>query len=86
MVETPYFTEETVNKEKGIIAEEIKMYQEQPGYKLMFNTLRAMYSNHPIRVDIAGSESIYDITKDDLYLCYETFIIHQIWFYLLLVT
>ncbi|MDS4005526.1 pitrilysin family protein [Staphylococcus capitis] len=74
MVETPYFTEETVNKEKGIIDEEIKMYQEQPGYKLMFNTLRAMYSNHPIRVDIAGSvESIYDITKDDLYLCYETF-------------
>ena len=74
MVETPYFTDETVNKEKGIIAEEIKMYQEQPGYKLMFNTLRAMYSNHPIRVDIAGSvESIYDITKDDLYLCYETF-------------
>ena len=74
MVETPYFTEETVNKEKGIIAEEIKMYQEQPGYKLMFNTLRAMYSKHPIRVDIAGSvESIYEITKDDLYLCYETF-------------
>ena len=74
MVETPYFTEETVNKEKGIIAEEIKMYQEQPGYKLMFNTLRAMYSKHPIRVDIAGSvDSIYDITKDDLYLCYETF-------------
>ncbi|MBU5909386.1 insulinase family protein, partial [Vibrio cholerae O1] len=65
---------ETVDKEKGIIAEEIKMYQEQPGYKLMFNTLRAMYQQHPIRVDIAGSvESIYDITKDDLYLCYETF-------------
>ncbi|MBO1198972.1 insulinase family protein [Staphylococcus simiae] len=74
MVETPYFTKETVDKEKGIIAEEIKMYQEQPGYKLMFNTLRAMYSKHPIRVDIAGSvESIYDITKEDLYLCYETF-------------
>lgn len=74
MVETPYFTKETVDKEKGIIAEEIKMYQEQPGYKLMFNTLRAMYQRHPIRVDIAGSvESIYDITKDDLYLCYETF-------------
>lgn len=74
MVETPYFTKKTVDKEKGIIAEEIKMYQEQPGYKLMFNTLRAMYEKHPIRVDIAGSvESIYDITKDDLYLCYETF-------------
>ena len=40
----------------------------------MFNTLRAMYDSHPIKVDIAGSvESIYDITKDDLYLCYETF-------------
>ncbi|APR61165.1 peptidase M16 [Staphylococcus condimenti] len=74
MVETPYFTEATVEKEKGIIAEEIKMYQEQPGYKLMFNTLRAMYSEHPVRVDIAGSvESIYNITKDDLYLCYKTF-------------
>lgn len=74
MVETPYFTKETVDKEKGIIAEEIKMYQEQPGYKLMFNTLKAMYENHPIRVDIAGSvESIYEINKDDLYLCYETF-------------
>lgn len=74
MVETPYFTEVTVEKEKGIIAEEIKMYQEQPGYKLMFNTLRAMYKQHPVKVDIAGSvESIYEITKDDLYLCYETF-------------
>ncbi|PTE68881.1 peptidase M16 [Staphylococcus devriesei] len=74
MVETPYFSKETVDKEKGIIAEEIKMYQEQPGYKIMFNTLRAMYHNHPIKVDIAGSvESIYNITKDDLYACYETF-------------
>ncbi|PTK73371.1 insulinase family protein [Staphylococcus haemolyticus] len=74
MVETPFFSKETVDKEKGIIAEEIKMYQEQPGYKIMFNTLHAMYQNHPIKVDIAGSvESIYNITKDDLYLCYETF-------------
>ncbi|MCU5746759.1 insulinase family protein [Staphylococcus sp. SQ8-PEA] len=74
MVETPYFTDETVEKEKGIIAEEIKMYQEQPAYKLMFNTLRALYHKHPIRVDIAGSvDSISHITKEDLYLCYETF-------------
>ncbi|MBA8761479.1 EF-P 5-aminopentanol modification-associated protein YfmH [Staphylococcus coagulans] len=74
MVETPYFTEESVEKEKGIIAEEIKMYQEQPGYRIMFNTLRAMYHDHPVKVDIAGSvESIYQITKEDLYLCYETF-------------
>ncbi|MBI5974921.1 EF-P 5-aminopentanol modification-associated protein YfmH [Staphylococcus canis] len=74
MVETPYFTEASVEKEKGIIAEEIKMYQEQPGYRLMFNTLRALYHNHPIKIDIAGSvESIYEITKEDLYICYETF-------------
>ncbi|MGV3042779.1 EF-P 5-aminopentanol modification-associated protein YfmH [Staphylococcus rostri] len=74
MVESPYFTEASVEKEKGIIAEEIKMYQEQPGYRLMFNTLRGLYHDHPVKVDIAGSvESIYDITKDDLYLCYETF-------------
>lgn len=40
----------------------------------MFNTLRAMYKQHPVKVDIAGSvESIYEITKDDLYICYETF-------------
>lgn len=74
MVESPYFTEASVEKEKGIIAEEIKMYQEQPGYRLMFNTLRGLYHEHPVKVDIAGSvESIYEITKDDLYLCYETF-------------
>ena len=49
MVETPYFSKETVDKEKGIIAEEIKMYQEQPGYKIMFNTLRAMYHHHQLK-------------------------------------
>ena len=64
MVETPFFSKETVDKEKGIIAEEIKMYQEQPGYKIMFNTLRAMYQKHPIKVDIAGSvESILSSIK-----------------------
>ena len=43
------FSKETVDKEKGIIAEEIKMYQEQPGYKIMFNTLRAMYHHHQLK-------------------------------------
>ena len=63
MIESPYFTEKTVEKEKGIIAEEIKMYQEQPNYKLMFQTLGALYHNHPVQVDIAGSvDSIYNIT------------------------
>lgn len=74
MIESPYFTEKTVEKEKGIIAEEIKMYQEQPNYKLMFQTLGALYHNHPVQVDIAGSvDSIYKITAEDLYLSYETF-------------
>lgn len=74
MIESPYFTEKTVEKEKGIIAEEIKMYQEQPNYKLMFQTLGALYHNHPVKVDIAGSvDSIYKITAEDLYLSYETF-------------
>ncbi|MEB7656578.1 EF-P 5-aminopentanol modification-associated protein YfmH [Mammaliicoccus vitulinus] len=74
MIESPYFTEKTVEKEKGIIAEEIKMYQEQPNYKLMFQTLGALYHNHPVQVDIAGSvDSIYNITAEDLYLSYETF-------------
>ena len=64
MVETPYFTKETVDKEKVLLPEEIKMYQEQPGYKLMFNTLRAMYQRHQYVLILPGSvESIYDITK-----------------------
>ncbi|RIL43473.1 insulinase family protein, partial [Mammaliicoccus fleurettii] len=61
-------------KEKGNSEEKNKMYQEHPGNKLMCNTLKARYETHPIRVDIASSvESIYEITKDDLYLFYETF-------------
>lgn len=74
MIESPYFTEQTVEKEKGIIAEEIKMYQEQPNYKLMFQTLGALYHHHPVQVDIAGTvDSIYEITAEDLHLSYETF-------------
>ncbi len=45
MVEQPYFTEETVAREVGIINEEIKMYQDNPGYKLYFETLNQMYHN-----------------------------------------
>src|SRR5699024_12674220 len=52
IVVTPYFTKDIVDKEKGIIAEEIKMYQEQPGYKPMFNSLKARYNAHPNRIDI----------------------------------
>jgi predicted Zn-dependent peptidase len=73
-VQTPYFTEENVEKEKGIIEQEIKMYNDDPDWNVYFNCLKAMYVNYPVRVDIAGTvESIYKITKDELYTCYNTF-------------
>ncbi|GAA0495997.1 pitrilysin family protein [Salinibacillus aidingensis] len=73
-VQEPYFTEETVEKEKGIIAQEIKMYDDQPDWRLFFGTIGSMYENHPVKIDIAGTvDSIQEITKDDLYTCYETF-------------
>ena len=71
---TPYFTDESVMKEKGIIEEEIKMYQDDPDEKNRKALLNNMLSNHPILIDIAGDISdIEKITKEDLYLCYETF-------------
>ena len=83
MVETPYFSKETVDKEKGIIAEEIKMYQEQPGYKIMFNTLRAMYHHHPIKVDIAVVLRVFIVSLKMIYTyVMKRFIIHLIWYYL----
>lgn len=73
-VQTPYFTDENVEKEKGIIAQEIKMYDDNPDWKVYFNTLKAMYKDHPINIDIAGTvESIYKISKEELYDCYNTF-------------
>ncbi|MCD2136683.1 EF-P 5-aminopentanol modification-associated protein YfmH [Salinicoccus halitifaciens] len=74
MVEKPYFTEETVEREIGIINEEIKMYQDNPGYRLYFDTISQMYSALPVKIDIAGTEaSISEITKDHLYLCHDVF-------------
>ncbi len=73
-VKTPYFTDENVEKEKGIIAQEIKMYQDNPQWKVFFNLLKGMYEKHPVKNDIAGTvESITRTTKEDLYSCYETF-------------
>ncbi|MBC2575900.1 EF-P 5-aminopentanol modification-associated protein YfmH [Peptostreptococcus canis] len=73
-VQTPYYTNENVEKEKGIIAQEIKMYEDDPEWNVFFNCLKAMYSNHHTNIDIAGSvESIYKITPEELYTCYNTF-------------
>ncbi|SEQ56344.1 Predicted Zn-dependent peptidase [Virgibacillus subterraneus] len=73
-VQDPYFSEESVEKEKGIIAQEIEMYNDQPDWQSFTGTLRSMFHNHPVKVDIAGTvDSINSITKDDLYTCYNTF-------------
>lgn len=73
-VQDPYFTEESVEKEKGIIAQEIKMYDDQPDWQSFMGTIKAMFKEHPVKIDIAGTvESIHTITKDDLYTCYHTF-------------
>jgi predicted Zn-dependent peptidase len=73
-VQSPYFTEETVEKEKGIIGQEITMYDDLPDWRLYFGAIENMYTNHPVKIDIAGTiESIDDITADHLYTCYNTF-------------
>ncbi|MCI9552699.1 MAG: insulinase family protein [Acutalibacter sp.] len=73
-VQSPYFTEETVAKEQGIIGQEIKMYDDQPGWRVFFNYLQAMYHCHPVRNDAAGTvESIAQITPEYLYRCYDAF-------------
>ncbi len=73
-VQSPYFTAATVKKEQGIIGQEIKMYDDSPSWCVLFNTLRAMYHNNPVRIDIAGTvESIAEIDDKLLYECYNTF-------------
>ena len=72
----PYFTDQNVKKEKGIIAEEIKMYRDYPDYKLELKLRENLYKNHPRKLDIAGTVSeINKITKEDLYNCYNGFYI-----------
>ena len=73
-VRHPYFTEENVRKEQGIIGQEIRMYDDSPAWRVMFNMLFNMYHVHPVRIDIAGTvESIAEINSDLLYKCYNTF-------------
>ncbi len=73
-VQSPYFTAETVKKEQGIIGQEIKMYEDSPNWRVLFNMLGAMYEKHPVRIDIAGTiDSIAQIDDMLLYSCYNTF-------------
>ena len=73
-VQHPNFTDENVEKEKGIIGQEIRMYDDDPSWQLYMNAMDCMYKENPIKIDIAGSvESISEITPDVLYKCYNTF-------------
>lgn len=73
-VNSPYYTDENVEKEKGIIGQEIMMYDDYPDWRVYLNTMQAMYHNNPIKIDITGTiETISKIDKDILYKCYNTF-------------
>ena len=66
-VQNPYFTDENVEKERGIISQEINMYNDYPEWEVYMNALRCMYKVNPINIDIAGTvESIKEIDKEIL--------------------
>jgi len=73
-VQKPYFTRETVEKELGIIGQEIQMTNDNPDWRVFFRLLNCMYHTHPVKIDIAGTqESIAQITPELLYKCYDSF-------------
>ncbi len=73
-VQHPYFTDENVEKEKGIIGQEIMMYDDYPEWRVYLNAMQAMYHVSPVKIDIVGTiETISKIDKDILYKCYDTF-------------
>lgn len=73
-VSKPYFTPENVEKERGIIGQEIRMYEDNPGSAIYYNLLEAMYEKNQTRINVAGTvESIAEITPELLYDCYYTF-------------
>lgn len=73
-VQNPYFTDQNVEKERGIIGQEIGRYDDEPAWKLYINAMRCLYTNNPVRIDTAGTvETISHITKEILYSCYNTF-------------
>ena len=74
MVTHPYFTEQTIAKEQGIIGQEIKMYDDSPDWRLITGLFECLYHSHPIRSDIAGTvESIAELTPELLYACTDAF-------------
>lgn len=73
-VQTPYFTDESVAKEQGIIEQEIQMGLDSPQRMVYYSMIEALYQRHPARIRVIGSvESIHQITKELLYACHDTF-------------
>lgn len=73
-VSTPYFTEESVEKERGIIGQEIGMIEDSPDFKVYIRLMEALYQNSPVRCSVAGTvDSIAQITPEDLYACHKAF-------------
>lgn len=73
-VNSPYYTDENVEKEKGIIAEELNMYADMPDWQIESRLREAVYVKHPRRIDIGGTvDEIMKITKEELYTCYNNF-------------
>ena len=73
-VQSPYFTDQNVEKEKGIIIQELNMYKDNPYNRMYEGILYNSFKNHPIRYPIGGTiDSVKSITKEDLYSCYSTF-------------
>ena len=73
-VSTPYFTDESVRKEQGIIGQEIRMGEDDPDRVIYDELLRCLYDHHPVRDSVAGTvESIAEITPETLYNCHRIF-------------
>lgn len=73
-IKHPYFTDENVEKEKGIIDQEIRMYDDEPSWQGYISLVQSLYSEHPVRIDIAGTvESVAQINTQMLYDCYHVF-------------
>ena len=73
-VSVPYFTEESVDKEQGIIGQEIRMVEDDPDNQVFYALMECLYDHHPIRVPIAGTQaSIAKITAGTLYSCHKAF-------------
>lgn len=73
-VQDIYLTDQTVEKEKGIINQEIGMYDDDPDWRCYFGSIQNLYQKHPVKIDIAGTvETVASIDKDTLEKCYHTF-------------